>query len=71
MGEIVDNLIVLGQIPGTNVIINFQVWLYSAYMLLAFVIVYLTTHRLRTLNDDVFQPMRVPLHATQLHQRAG
>jgi hypothetical protein len=60
--------LVLGQIPGTTVVINFQAWLVIASALL-FVMIAGRTYvsivgiKLKSVHN------RTLLHATQLHQR--
>lgn len=60
--------LVLGQIPGTAIVINFQAWLVIAAALLFVVIsgrayVSAMSIRLKSVHN------RTLLHATQLHQR--
>lgn len=62
------SIIVLGQIPGTNIRISFLAWMY----VVGFMIIALCMAKLylmhRTLVDDGFYT-RTILHANQVHQR--
>lgn len=61
------SFLVLGQIPGTSFQISFNNWLVFVALSLLFVLAY----RHGALNDKPSdQPVRVPLHASQLHLRA-
>jgi len=67
-------LLVLGLIPGTNIQINFQAWLYIAPVLLAVGLI-LEPRLERRIRQwwhefDEDQASRRPLHASQLHLRA-
>jgi hypothetical protein len=59
------NFLVLGMIPDTNIVITFQAWLnllgliFVAYLIRRF-------FQRRTFTE--FAPVRVPLHANQLHR---
>ena len=69
MGEFVDTFIVLGQVPGTDIVINFQIWLYCAVAVLAGSIIFSAVRR--SFGSTRTIPFtRTLLHATQLHQRA-
>lgn len=64
------NLLVLGLVPGTAIQISFQDWLAMAGLLLAVAVVLRgpikLKRRLRVLQAAAG---RLPLHASQLHQR--
>jgi hypothetical protein len=62
------SFLVLGIIPGTNLQITFQVWLNTIGLLLiglAFRILYANRHQI----ELALQPVRVPLHAREIHAR--
>jgi len=64
---------VLGIVPGTNIQISFELWLQIVTEFLAGVIICWTAlhiYRFFVLTNQLLTPMRVQLHATQLHQRA-
>ncbi len=57
------NFLVLGLVPGTNLQITFNTWLYAASLSFA---VYFIAFRLRR---PAAATVRAPLHASQLHNR--
>ncbi len=61
------NFIVLGYVPGTSIQITFHTWL----LLLVCLLIGLVTRELLIIHNDLLhsQPLRMPLHASQLHQR--
>lgn len=61
-----DNLIVMGDVPGTDLQITFGVWLGIAGGLIA---TYLTYKLLSGRRQFAAAFARQPLHASQLHQR--
>jgi uncharacterized protein HemY len=62
------SFLVLGLVPGTNIQISFQAWLYMAALLLLVVILLKSPLR-RLLELGQASAPRLPLHANQLHQR--
>ena len=66
------NFLVLGIVPGTNVQITFLGWIVLfGLSLLVYGLDYRFNLRQRLIDrlTAEFAPVRVPLHATQLHQR--
>ena len=68
------SFIVLGLIPGTNIQISFELWLQivaglTTYILLSIFAVW--TYRFFRLTNQLLAPAktRLPLYASQLHQR--
>ncbi len=61
------NLIVLGQVPGTNMRISFQAWL-AVFVGLVLGVVWLRTYIKRLTLVAEKMPRR-PVHASQLHRR--
>jgi hypothetical protein len=61
--------LVLGIIPGTTFQITFQLWLdaVAGLMTLGLLIRLMTEHRS---TRGISKPLRIPLHARQLHLRA-
>lgn len=59
------NFLVLGLIPGTNIQITLRSWIVSVTLALAYL-----AYRLLNSRHLQPQPLRVPLHARQLHRRA-
>lgn len=62
------SFIILGQVPGTNIQIDFDIWLRVTLLLLlaGAVLQLLSVHR-RFISNDY--SLRQPLHASQLHRR--
>jgi hypothetical protein len=61
------SFLILGIVPGTNLQINFQGWLNLAGLVLSTAVL-LRLYRQHQLLTTIFAP-RLPLHASQLHQR--
>jgi hypothetical protein len=65
-----DSLLVLGLVPGTNIQISFQAWLAIAVTLTAAAMAIWRELKRRGLVEQL-TPLRLPLHANQLHQRGS
>lgn len=68
-----NSFLVLGQIPGTNFQISFQMWMNIAGVIIALIVAYrlgIRPHRMKALKTLYEHVSRSPLHASQLHQRA-
>ncbi len=62
-----DNVLVLGLIPGTNIAISFQVWIALGMALLTVTPARrIYVHRQLAI---IRSAMRQPMHASQLHRR--
>ncbi len=62
--------LVLGQIPGTNIQISFQVWLVILAGLVLAVMAFTLSLRVRRAFKRQAMRLRQPLSASQLHQQA-
>ena len=62
------SFIVLGIIPGTDIQINFQIWLDAMVGLVLLALIAWLVMPKRSIKTDTFMP-RTPLHASQLHFR--
>ncbi len=62
------SFIVLGIIPGTNIVISFETWLVTLVVALFIAVRYRRYVQAWGRAADLL-PVRVPLHASQLHQR--
>lgn len=60
-----NNFLVLGIIPGTNIQISFEVWLTTAAVLACGAV-----YAVRGLQAQPVAAKRLPLHASRLHRRA-
>ncbi len=64
------SLIVLGQIPGTNISLSFEAWIILT------ILTAIVGYRMRKTIGQIFRELEKPsqtnqgLHASQLHQRA-
>jgi hypothetical protein len=63
------SFIVLGIVPGTNIQISFQAWLLMLAGLVALIMVFIASHRLRRSMGLQGLRLRQPLDANQLHQQ--
>ncbi len=67
----VYSFIVLGIIPGTDVRVTFSAWAQLVVVVFAFIVTLKIYRKIGpTLVRLEFVPVRMPLHANQLHQRA-
>lgn len=69
-----DKFFVLGIVPGTNIQITFQLWLQIVAVFLGYLIICImaiSIYRFFRYTNELFipVPIRVQIHATQLHQR--
>lgn len=62
-----DNIIILGLIPGTNIQISF--WAYIALMIFAIAAFFGARRWYRHRTFEIALPQRVLLHANELHFR--
>ncbi len=68
MGQVMYSFIVLGIIPGTNIRITFGAWLQFAVLIFAAVVTLKIYRKIKPMLLKL-EPVRIPLHASQLHQR--
>ncbi len=67
-GDQVYSFIVLGIVPGTDIRITFGAWLQIAVYIFAAVATVKIYSKIEPMLFS-YEPIRVPLHASQLHQR--
>ena len=69
-----DKFFVLGIVPGTNIQITFQLWLQIVAVFLGYLIICImaiSIYRFFRYTNELLipVPIRVQIHANQLHQR--